>query len=332
MNMSTYWLGSGGVKLFSLSRSAWSLAAIADCVTRMRGHKATFAFPDYMCNPSLWPLRQAGANVIFYPIDPDTLQPDYRKCDELPPVDAFVLVHYFGKPSDAAIAKAWAHSRGAILIEDAAHVLSPIDGVGEHGEFVIYSPRKLLSIPDGAFLVVRAPSLVPEISASVSKLGRRTPPTLLWTLRKSRLKCLIPEERHQAPSFDLDESVTSMARTPAMSSVAAAMIAKTDLAMIARKRRQNARAVLAAVSAMPEWTPIFVPGNDWTPHRLPMRCDSADVAERYFGQMRKTGIIAETWPALEPNLPTSSHARRLRRTVLSLPCHQHLDLSTIGAI
>jgi dTDP-4-amino-4,6-dideoxygalactose transaminase len=326
------WLGNGGANVFNLSRSSWSLAAIADCLTRTRGHKATFAFPDYMCNPSLWPLRQAGAKVIFYPIDPDTLEPDYRKCDELPPIDAFVLVHYFGKPSDAATAEKWARSRGAVLIEDAAHILRPIDGVGEHGDFVVYSPRKLLPIPDGAFLVVRTPSLVPEISASVSRLGRRARPTLLWTLRRSRLKRLIPEERHQAPNIHSDEPVTQMARAPVMSSVAAAMIAKTDLAMIARKRQQNAQAVLAAVSNLPGWTPVFAPGNGWIPHRLPMRCQSADVAEHYFGRMRAAGLVAETWPALAPELPASSSARRLRQTILLLPCHQHINPTTIGVI
>jgi len=330
--MSASWLGNGGVKLFNLSRSSWSLAASADCLARLRGRKATFAFPDYMCNPALWPLRQAGANIIFYPIDPDTLQPDYRKCADLPQVDAFVLVHYFGKPSDAAMAKAWAHSRGAILIEDAAHVLRPIDGVGEHGDLVMYSPNKLFPIPDGAFLVVRTPSLVPEISASVLRLGRRAPPTLLWSLRRSRLKRLIPKERHQAKGFHADEPVMPMARTPAMSSVAAAIIAKTDPAIIARKRQQNAQALVTALSGLPGWAPLFPLGNDWVPYRLPIRCESQEVAERYFGRIRKAGLLAEPWRVLAPELPASSSAHRLSLTILLLPCHQHLNLSTLGDI
>jgi len=329
--MGAAWLGNGGLESFSLSRSSWSLAAIADCLTRLRGRKATFAFPDYMCNPSLWPLRQMGINIIYYPIDPNTLQPDYEKCDDLPPVDALVLVHYFGKPSDGAMAKTWAHSRGVVLIEDATHVLRPMGGVGDHGDLVIYSPRKLLPIHDGAFLVVRTPSLLAEISTSVSRLGRRAPSTLLWSLRRSRLKRLVPKERHEAKDFYGDEPVEPMARTPAMSGVGAALIAKTDLAMIASKRQHNAQALLAALSSLPGWAPLFPLTNDWVPYRLPIRCESEEVAKTYFGRIRKAGLLAEPWRVLPPDLPASSSAHQLCLTILLLPCHQYLDLSTVGA-
>ena len=36
-----------------------------------------------------------------------------------------------------------------------AHVLCPVSGVGKYGDFIIYSPHKLLPIPDGAVLVIR---------------------------------------------------------------------------------------------------------------------------------------------------------------------------------
>jgi len=298
------------------------------------GRKPTFAFPDYMCSPSLWPLRQSGARLLFYPIDPLTLQPDYQRCDALPSFDVFVLVHYFGKPADAAKAGQWARARGARLLEDAAHVLHPIDGVGEHGDFVLYSPRKLLPIPDGAFLVVRAPALalVTEMELAVGGLGRRAPSALLWTLRRSRLAPLIPERAAEEPAFESDEPEMPMAKTPVMSATACAIIAKTDLAMVARKRRQNAKAVIAAVAAHSGWTPLFQPGDDWVAHRVPMRCENPDMAKRYFAQMRKAGLVAETWPALAPGIAASSSAHQLRQTVLFLPCHQHLNTANLGVI
>jgi len=331
---SAHWLGSEGVKLFHFSRSAWSLAAIADGLARVLGRKPTFAFPEYMCSPSLWPLRRSGANLLFYPIDPVTLQPDYRNCDNLPPFDIFVLVHYFGKPADAAKAGQWARSRGALLVEDAAHVLHAIDGVGEHGDFVLYSPRKLLPIPDGAFLVVRAPSLslVPEMELAVSRLGRREPSALLWKLRRSRLARFIPEPPAQAPVFESDEQEMPMAKTPRMSATAAALIAKMDLAVVAKKRQQNAKAVLAAMAARSGWTPLFQPGDDWIAHRVPIRCESPDTAKRFFLQLREAGLIAETWPALALGIEASSSAHRLRQTLLFLPCHQHLNTANLGMI
>lgn len=328
------WLGNKGVKLFHFSRSAWSLAAIADCLARALGRTPTFAFPDYMCGPSLWPLRQSGANLLFYPIDPITLQPDYRMCNDLPSFDIFALVHYFGKPADAAKAGQWARSRGALLLEDAAHVLYPINGVGEHGDFVLYSPRKLLPIPDGAFLVVRAPSLklVPEIDLAVSRLGRRAPSALLWTLRRSRLARFIPEPPAKAPAFESDEQEIPLPKTPRMSATAAALIAKTDLAMVAKKRQQNAEAVLAAMAARSGWVPLFQPGDDWIAHRVPIRCESPGAAKQFFIQLREAGLIVETWPALALGVAISSSAHLLRQTLLFLPCHQHLNTANLGVI
>jgi dTDP-4-amino-4,6-dideoxygalactose transaminase len=287
-----------------------------------------------MCGPSLWPLRQSGAKLLFYPINPATLQPDFQKCDELPSFDIFVLVHYFGKPADAAKAGQWARSRGALLLEDAAHVLHPINGVGEHGDFVLYSPRKLLPIPDGAFLVVRAPALklVPEMGLAVSRLGRRRPSALLWKLRRSRLAPLIPQQAAEAPAFESNEPEMPMARTPGMSATAAALIARIDLGTVAKKRQQNAQAVVVAVAARPGWAPLFQPADHWIAHRVPMRCESPETAKRYFMQLREAGLIAETWPALAPEIAASSSAHRLRETVLLLPCHQHLNAANLGII
>jgi dTDP-4-amino-4,6-dideoxygalactose transaminase len=44
---------------------------------------------------------------------------------------------------------------GAWFVEDCAHCLKAVSGVGEFGDFVLYSPHKLLAIPDGGLLVVR---------------------------------------------------------------------------------------------------------------------------------------------------------------------------------
>src|SRR5208337_4242771 len=203
------WRGAGALKVFPLSRSVWSLAAIADGLAKSTGRKPVFAVPDYMCNLSLWTLRQNRADLVFYPIEPDGLQPDWSACDRLPAIDAFLLVHYFGKPADAARARSWARSRGAVLIEDAAHVLRPMSGIGEQGDFVIYSPRKLLPIPDGAFLVVRTPAaeLVSSIAAALEDLGGKRAPTLGWRMRRSRLRRLFPDRSTEAPSFNADEEL-----------------------------------------------------------------------------------------------------------------------------
>ena len=96
--------------------------------------------------------------MIFYPIN-HNLEPDHKTCRDLAkvyPTDLFVLVHYFGCPTFAAPTKDFCAKQHAWLLEDAAHVLRPISGVGKYGDFIIYSPHKLLPIPDGAVLIIRS--------------------------------------------------------------------------------------------------------------------------------------------------------------------------------
>ncbi len=323
------WRGAAALKVFPLSRSVWSLAAIADGLANSHGRKPVFAVPDYFCNISLWPLRQNRAELVFYPIEPDGLQPDWRACDRLPAIDAFVLVHYFGKAADAARAHCFAQSRGAILIEDAAHVLRPINGIGEQGDFVIYSPHKLLPVPDGAFLVVRQPAvaLLPSILAALENLGKKPASTLVWRMQRSRLRSLFPHRSTEASSFNADEELAPPAQTPIMSKLAATLIAKADLDTIAERRQRNARVVLAAVAHLPGLAPVFSLAGDWVPHHLPMRCASQDLARRYFDRLRRDGLAAETWPVLPPEVSVCSAARRLRETVFLLPSHQFLDIA-----
>jgi dTDP-4-amino-4,6-dideoxygalactose transaminase len=50
-----------------------------------------------------------------------------------------LLVHFFGQPAPAEGATALCRETGALLIEDAAHPLRPITGMGEYGDCVLYS-------------------------------------------------------------------------------------------------------------------------------------------------------------------------------------------------
>lgn len=141
-----------------LSRSAWSLMLIAFWRRRLHTGSSVVWLPDYFCNSTLTPLRAMGAELVFYPVNAK-LEPDMAACRQLAlatPPGVFILVHYFGLASKAApAAREFCVRRAAWLVEDAAHALRPCPGIGQQGDFVLYSPHKLLAIPDGAVLVVR---------------------------------------------------------------------------------------------------------------------------------------------------------------------------------
>lgn len=143
---------------FWFSRSAYSLAFIAKCRQKVaKRDSITVWIPDFFCNSSLQPLRAAGVDLIFYPIS-NLATPDYEACDilaENKSVDIFLHVHYLGQPSPADLSSDFAKKHGAWLVEDAAHIFSPIEGVGDLGDCVMYSPHKHLPIPNGAVLLLK---------------------------------------------------------------------------------------------------------------------------------------------------------------------------------
>src|ERR1035441_5147111 len=125
----------GGEAAGWLSRSAWSLALIAlwreSCAP---ASPLTVWLPDFFCNASLAALRLTGAKLVFYPLT-DDMAPDIdasRILEDVSPPDLFVMVHFFGRASGAAAARDFCARNGGWLIEDAARVLQPMEGIGEH--------------------------------------------------------------------------------------------------------------------------------------------------------------------------------------------------------
>ncbi|MGC8604545.1 MAG: hypothetical protein ACP5VS_12790, partial [Desulfomonilaceae bacterium] len=140
------------------SNSAWSIVAIVNLWQKLYAKtEPSFWLPGYFCNNSLKPLRSTAANLVFYPITPQ-LEPNYsacRKISKITPPDIFLLKHYFGQPAIASRAAEFCKHEGAWLIEDADHLTRRSRAVGNHGDFVLYSPHLSLPIPDGALLAVR---------------------------------------------------------------------------------------------------------------------------------------------------------------------------------
>jgi len=145
-------------KIFFYSRGLWALSEGIKSLQRKKKKKNLIIwFPNYFCNESLYAVRQLPVKIIFYPISKN-LEPNWYILEEniikYGPPDVFLLVHYFGFPNNLKRAKEFCKKYKIDLIEDAAHVLFPTHGIGESGSVVIYSPRKVLALPEGGILVV----------------------------------------------------------------------------------------------------------------------------------------------------------------------------------
>ena len=322
----------GGEAALWFSRGAWALAALVHWWQDAFARRPRLWLPDYFCNQSTAPARDAGAELVFYPVGED-LQPRWpalRALGRSAPPDLFVAVHYFGWAADGGAAAAFAGETGALLIEDAAHVPGPAPGIGEYGDFVLYCPHKTLAVPDGALLLVRDGGAVAALARAAAGLGQAAPAARAWLARRLVQKglpgaVLGARVRRTGPAFDQDPPFTALPPTPALSPLARRLLAGAErkLTAAARRRRHNEETLRRACDD--GCRPFFASPPD-APYRFVLDC--GDDAEARFQALRRRGCPAETWPDLAPEVlaKPEDHAAALalRRRLLFLPVHQSI--------
>ena len=351
-----------------LSRSAWSLAVTALWrKNRVPASGVTVWIPDFFCNSSLLPLRQTGARLVFYPLT-DTLVPDRAACRTLADADSpdlFVLVHYFGQPSACVTVRDFCASHGAWLIEDAAHVLRPVDGVGEYGDFVLYSPHKHVPIPDGAVLVVRTtgpgkfeadalasfgppadwPGQLRDLQREMGSAANSSRAlAMTWFAKRTAQKLGIRRRRGPVVPFAEPANPGLAAAAPlpgaSQSGLSRRLVAGlvSDLAAVAHSCQRHQLLWDASLPAEDacglEGVSIAErPANrEWTPYFAAYRAGSATV-EAAYDRWQRWGLPVTTWPDLPPEVTLRrehhAHAWHLRHSRLYLPVHQSLNARRI---
>ena len=346
--ISQVWTGdSGGVEGW-LSRSSWSLALIANWRRHFEKRKSISVWvPDYFCNESLFLLRQMGVDLCFYPIDND-LTPNYPVVRQLAKdgkPSIFLLVHYFGQPRPTSQAHDFCKKVGAWMVEDAAHVLFPIKGIGSQGDFVLYSPHKVFAVPDGAVLIAR-PNGVSELGDTfIRNLGfpsewasqaRMALPKLdlnrdntLWLLKRSLQRCGLVRSAIQIRDHNNDG--IRVVRSPEISRFSEKLLGiQLSSLFAARSTRVKNRLLLDYLISQSELSACLVPfagkaSDTFVPY-LAQYKTTAD--ENIVHRCREKGLLATTWPDLAPEVEFCPErhleAITLKRTTILLPVHQSL--------
>ncbi len=354
-----------------LSRSTWSLALVALWrKDRVPASHLTVWVPDFFCNTSLAAIRRVGARLVFYPLT-DSMAPDMAVCRTMAstdPPDLFLLVHYFGRPAAAAAARDLCHRHGAWLIEDAAHVLRPINGIGVHGDFVIYSPHKHLPIPDGAVLVARASGAARLGADALSSFGSPSSwplqlRALQWELgcseRSGRIHAIAwlfkrllqkfgvrsPKQKPMpfAEVLSAGPAVSGLLVAPPVTGLARRLLGAVlpDMAVVVRKRQRHQMLWDAVLlkdddrghSHVDEVSADDRPAHrEWTPYLTAYRTNPAQ-AEATYKRWQCNGLPVVTWPDLPPEVTARKechpHAWGLRHNRLYLPVHQSLSTAQI---
>jgi dTDP-4-amino-4,6-dideoxygalactose transaminase len=333
-----------------LSRSAWSLYLIAKFRMRVMGKDSlTVWFPAYFCNASIAPLRSLDITLKFFPILKDG-NPDISACEKLlneGNPDLIVVVHYFGKPALVKELSDFSTMNKAWLIEDGAHVLQRVDGVGNYGDFLLYSPHKFLPIPDGGLLILRdsGPGKITKtileqfdfnsiLSSIISDGDPSKKMTLKW-LAKRLLQRAGVRGKHAEAAFQEDVTVMDVGDSPhpRMSELSKSLL-KLILPNLEKEtsiRKANQK----------QWN-VRLPNTDidraalspltgsYTPYLAAFSCENSQAAENTFVSLQSKRIPVSTWPDLPPEvlLDGKKHnvAIELRQTRFFLPVHSSLNL------
>jgi hypothetical protein len=304
--------------------------------------------PDFFCNISLLPLRDIGVKLIFYPIKND-LTPNMDWCiaqsNDIDP-DLFILVHYFGEIKYVNNISEFCKSKGAWLVEDAAHVLLPTIGIGTFGDFVIFSPHKHLALPDGAILVIRenGPSELKgnDIKINFLNLIRFNSETskninlkysFIWLVKRVIQKFGIRGKYIKVQLWPESMHSKYVLPSPMMSALAKKLLSIQirNLNKVANLRIQNYLAwsckIRLKFKNIGKYT--FLPIKA-TPYLACICSDDLDITKNLYNEFQTNKLPVLTWPDLPPEVMAipEKHfiAINLRKSRIYLPVHQTLNI------
>jgi len=341
------WLRPGEFA-FWLSRSAWSLVVIAKCRQLLtESQNITIWLPDFFCNSSLGPLRDIGSAFVFYRIT-DQLVPDLLDCERLSsqlPIDLFVLVHFFGQIIPTSPFASFCQCTRAWLIEDAAHVLKPVPGIGESADFVLYSPHKLLPIPNGALMIVRPHgpaqllqnnnfmSVLHQTYSNVCSQNDEFNSSIFWLVKRFAQLCGFRSRAVPQPHTEILLPSNLTLRHASMSRLARRLLTPLcfQLDRMAVQRISNAECWARLLSFLDPEGLSICPKILSTPYLARFTCLSSAHFSLFFHRLTQLGIPVTTWPDLPPEVvmkfPAHHVALSLRNTSFYLPVHQQLTES-----
>ena len=342
-----------------LSRSAWSLLLIFLWRKKIYGDikKINIWIPDFFCNSSLELLRKSDANLTFYPVDLN-MAPDYAALKDMTSTiqpDIFILVHFFGKPFDSARAKQFCSSSGSWLIEDAVHALVPSSSIGKFGDFVIYSPHKLFSIPNGSILNIRkkGPGKIDFVSKDFMydknkwlkllqnfilekniKLTNTHFFLIKWFLKKI-LQKLGFKRKISLKYEEVQENVNQQFFiNPKISSVSLSIL-KNNLANIpkislARLKNNQIWDYFIRDYFKLNQNSLLIDQCDlnYTPYLSVFKFNKK-TAPKIFNNLHEKNLCVSSWPDLPPEVKENKdfhkNAWELRHSHIYLPCHQTIN-------
>jgi dTDP-4-amino-4,6-dideoxygalactose transaminase len=192
--------------------------------------------PSYLCLSMLESAKLANIQVRYFPVNKYLNVEEMGWIADITEGDVVIVIDYFGFKMPE-----WLYGeirrRGAFIIEDASQALLSLH-VGKYSDFVVYSPRKFVGVPDGGILLSKIPLAI--------STDRIKPPSNWWM--KAFATCLLRSEFDSFESnsdrvwFRLSKEIESdmpVGNFEASALSVAILESATDWEYISNKRREN---------------------------------------------------------------------------------------------
>jgi len=330
--------------LFSLGRTA--LLNGLRLMAAEEKNRRELLVPSYICEGTLWPLRDAGFNIRYYSID-DNFGIRFSELDKKITKDtlALLIVHFFGIPQPVSEIKKFCVDKSIFLIEDCAHAFYGRDNnipLGSTGDISFFSIRKFLPLADGAALIVNNKNLRKNKVFNKSIANRKKINYLkvfLQSVRNSieaRYRVQMHRKRHFCPNdsieklcprTDIDKDRKDFFDCEAISHYSRRIFSGYDYALMSRRRRENYNILANTLSDIKG---IHVPFKEakegWSPYALSLYVPEPSQLGIIRGLIGK-GLFVTDWPTLpsdiEGNEKDSAYSK-LKRIIL-FPVHQNIS-------
>lgn len=259
--------------------------------------------PSYCCDSLAEAINASGAALRYYDVDA-LLSPDSVMLDEAAPGDMVLVIDYFGRnPSSEFLA--YRASRPELhWIEDRAQALYPARE--PWGDYVLYTPRKLIGVGDGGIMASRTKPLPPAPAARTENPGPDHPAVL-------RAQDVGEEQNavwHKANQrFEAAQQVEHLG----MSAQSLALLQQLDAPSMIRRRQENdafLRHQLGEIAALPT--------GGGVPFGFPIR-----IAQRakLAAHLASQGVFAaHHWPHLPSPRELFPQTHAAAEELLTLPC------------
>jgi dTDP-4-amino-4,6-dideoxygalactose transaminase len=252
----------------------------------------------------------------FYEVDDNLGLPSLAWLEDVERGDVVLLIDYFGFPCSAECASE-ARARGAWVVEDASQALLT-QGVGRLADFVLYSPRKFLGVPDGGILAGQQSNTLSHVDLAPS-------PIAWWLNALSASEMRRDFDRSDTDTqwfklFQLAESTRPVGAF-SMSDLSRGLLQNSfDYHSIAEKRISNYNSLareLYNIALIPSLATGVVPLG--FPVRVRNRTKVQDIL--YANKI----YPAVHWQLGDAIPPLFSRSHRLSEEILTLPCDQRYD-------